>query len=320
MRRLLKSADVFFSNFRTKALERLGLDYESVHSLRPDIVYGVLTGWGEFGEAADRPGFDPVCWWARGGFMNDLAADGTVVIPPLGMANSFTGQNLAAELTAALFKRKRTGKGSRIVVSLYGEAVFLNNYRIINAQLGKLPQKNRRKAASAANNIYRCTDGWIYLFLLDDETFAKAASALSIDRDRYPSLAALEGSGAPDAVGLLDQIFSGMTAAQAAEALIPAGAVVERCWGTTDMMRDQVAWDNQFLFRWTMSQGRKCGEERVVFSAPMRFNGEGYTQDSFWRTPYLAEHTLPVLRSVGYQEAELWRMEETGCIETEWKG
>lgn len=315
MRRLLRTADVFFSNFRMKALERLGLDYEHVRKIRQDIIYGVLTGWGEFGADADRPGFDPVCWWAHGGFMNDLAAEGTTVVPPLGMADSFTGQNLAAELTAALYKRKKTGKGSRIIVSLYGEAVFLNNYNIIGAQLGRLPEKDRTKAHSAADNIYPCRDGWIYLFLADDEIFAKAAGMLSLDRSRWPDLASVTGENAPEAISQLDVVLAEMTAAEAVRLLTDAGAIAERCCGTEEMMQDKAAWDEQFLFTWKMSQGDRQGEERTIVSSPLRFDGEGYTREEFERAPYLAEHTQTVLSSIGYTEQQLRELEERGCIE-----
>lgn len=67
--KLLETADVFFTNTRTKALKKLGLDYETLKEQYPKLIHAQITGFGETGPMANDPGFDNVCYWALGGPM-----------------------------------------------------------------------------------------------------------------------------------------------------------------------------------------------------------------------------------------------------------
>ena len=73
MDRLLKDANVFISSYRTGALKRLGLDYETMSKKHPHIIWGQINGFGDYGPAKDNPGFDTVAFWARSGAMIDIA-------------------------------------------------------------------------------------------------------------------------------------------------------------------------------------------------------------------------------------------------------
>lgn len=80
LRRLLAEADVFIVNLRRGALERLGIDYESLREAHPRLIYAHATGYGTEGPDIDRPAFDELAYWARGGFMSTLGpADGEPV-------------------------------------------------------------------------------------------------------------------------------------------------------------------------------------------------------------------------------------------------
>ena len=72
LRRLLSDADVFIVNLRRGALERLGIDYASIKAEHPRLIYAHATGYGTEGPDIDRPAFDELAYWARGGFMETL--------------------------------------------------------------------------------------------------------------------------------------------------------------------------------------------------------------------------------------------------------
>ena len=73
MDKLLASANVFVSNYRIRALDKLGIGWEEMHAKHPHIIWAVLTGFGLYGPAANNAGFDTVAFWARSGAMIDFS-------------------------------------------------------------------------------------------------------------------------------------------------------------------------------------------------------------------------------------------------------
>ena len=81
--KILETADVFVSSYRTGALKRLGLDYDSLSKKYPHLIWAQINGFGDFGPAKDNAGFDTVAFWARSGAMIDLTEKDTSPINPL---------------------------------------------------------------------------------------------------------------------------------------------------------------------------------------------------------------------------------------------
>lgn len=122
---ILLNADVFITNVRPGALRRLGLDYESLASDHPGLVYGLITGYGENGPDADRAAYDVAAFWARGGLAHLLTRPGET--PPFqrgGMGDHSAGMTLAAAVCAALVARGRTGNGQLVSTSLYRQGAY----------------------------------------------------------------------------------------------------------------------------------------------------------------------------------------------------
>ena len=82
MDKLLSEANIFISNYRPKALTKLGLDYEQMSARHPHIIWGCLTGFGLEGPIANNPGYDTVAFWARSGAMIDLCDNGDIPLTP----------------------------------------------------------------------------------------------------------------------------------------------------------------------------------------------------------------------------------------------
>ena len=115
LHRLLESADVLLTNLRPGALERLGLDAESVAERYPHLVFARGHGYGVRGPDADRAGYDASAFWARGGLANILTPpDRDYPISQRGAMGDRNGaMSLAFGVAAALLKRERTGHGLR---------------------------------------------------------------------------------------------------------------------------------------------------------------------------------------------------------------
>jgi len=125
---LREGADVFVTNMGVQALQRLGLDYESIKDRYPRLIYAIGLGFGEKGPDANAPAFDHSAYWARTGFLLDMAPlsdDYHPVFPPSSMGDNFTGMTLVAEVCSALFNRTKTNKGDYVRSSLFHNGIFV---------------------------------------------------------------------------------------------------------------------------------------------------------------------------------------------------
>ena len=110
MGRLLATADVFVTNVRPDALERLGLGHEHVMARYPRLVYASLTGYGLEGPERNRAGYDIGAFWARSGLAHTLVPPDE--LPPSlrsGMGDHTTGVALLSGVLAKLLERERSG-------------------------------------------------------------------------------------------------------------------------------------------------------------------------------------------------------------------
>jgi crotonobetainyl-CoA:carnitine CoA-transferase CaiB-like acyl-CoA transferase len=118
--RLVEDMDVVLINYRPGVAKRLGIDYETLSAIRPDLIYADITGFGTSGPLADLAAGDIVAQayagaTALGGKLDDEGAPEWVRIP---VADMPTGMAAAMAILAALFHRARTGEGQRVSVSL----------------------------------------------------------------------------------------------------------------------------------------------------------------------------------------------------------
>jgi len=164
--RLVATADVFVTNMRPSALVRLGLDIATLRGAHPRLIYAQVTGYG-LDDPDERPSYDHGAFWSFSG-MADLFRDGsgTPPQPAGGMGDRATGAVLAGGVSAALFRRERTGDGDHVAVSLLRTAMWLMASDVADAL--RDPDADRpvdRKAASIPTvNCFRCRDGeWIWL-------------------------------------------------------------------------------------------------------------------------------------------------------------
>ncbi|MEJ2133185.1 MAG: CoA transferase, partial [Gammaproteobacteria bacterium] len=112
MKRLAKTADVFMQNYRPGVVERLGIDYEALRTVKPDIVYLSMSGWGENGPYAHKPVFDPIIQALSG--LATVQAGSDEARPRLIrtiLPDKLTGITAAQAVSSALLARERTGKG-----------------------------------------------------------------------------------------------------------------------------------------------------------------------------------------------------------------
>ncbi len=128
LKEFIRASDVLVENFRTGTLARMGLDYDAMQTLKPDLIYCTVTGFGYTGPYKDRPGYDFIIQ-AMGGLMSITGpADGEPHRVGVAIADILTGMFASNAILAALFGRDRTGKGQRIDMALLDSQVAVLTY------------------------------------------------------------------------------------------------------------------------------------------------------------------------------------------------
>ncbi len=123
--RLLADADVFLTNVRPAALDRLGLGPEGALERHPQLVYALITGYGLDGPDAGRAAYDIAAFWARAGIAESLRAPGgPLPFQRGGMGDHSAAMTGAAMVSAALVGRARTGRGQVVSTSLLRQGAY----------------------------------------------------------------------------------------------------------------------------------------------------------------------------------------------------
>ncbi|MEU6745448.1 CoA transferase [Spirillospora sp. NPDC046719] len=216
MDRLLETADVFVTNMRPAALERLGLDPAAVRSRHPRLVIGTLTGYGWSGPDRDRAGYDVSAFWASSGIASMLnpAGEAPPAIRP-GMGDRAAAANLVAGVLAALLRRERTGEGGVVDVSLLrsGTYAIANDLAIQNFFGKRGRTRPRTEHETPLYNCYRAGDDrWFWLVGLEGDRhwpgLLKALGREDLEGDERFATARARRRNTRELIGILDREFA----------------------------------------------------------------------------------------------------------------
>jgi crotonobetainyl-CoA:carnitine CoA-transferase CaiB-like acyl-CoA transferase len=179
IRALAKDADVLIENYKVGDLARFGLDYESLKAINPRLIYCSVTGYGQTGPMASKPGYDGL-FQATGGMMAVTGiADGQPGAGPLkagpSLVDFITGHNTALSILAALQYRNRTGEGQFIDIALLDTSVAMVSHIMQDYLIsGDAPPRlgNGGNGGGPADLIYG-SDGIVYLTAGTDEHYRR---------------------------------------------------------------------------------------------------------------------------------------------------
>ena len=165
LRQLLEKGDVLVENFRPGTLDGLGFGYDAVHALNPRLIYCSISGFGQTGPYAQRPGYDLIAQ-AEGGVMSLTGEPEAAPIKVgLSFADITAGMNAFSGILLALLARQQTGEGQRIDVSLLDCQVSLLTYQAgIFFATGKSPERLGNKHPSITPyETFEARDGHIII-------------------------------------------------------------------------------------------------------------------------------------------------------------
>ncbi|QPP09388.1 CoA transferase [Streptomyces bathyalis] len=162
--RLAEQSDVVIENFRPGTLEKWNLGWDELSAVNPGLVLARVTGFGQFGPYARRPGFGTLAEAMSGFAAITGEPDGPPTLPPFGLADSIAALSTSYAVMAALRGRERTGRGQVIDMAIIEPMLMvLGPQPIWYDQLGYVqPRTGNRSANNAPRNTYRTADGaWL---------------------------------------------------------------------------------------------------------------------------------------------------------------
>ncbi|PZW48050.1 benzylsuccinate CoA-transferase BbsF subunit [Humitalea rosea] len=318
VRDLIRTADVVSNNFGPGAMERLGLGYEEVRRIRPDVIYLSMPMYGEDGPLSNLLGVGMTISAVTGLMSLTGYHDG----PPLGPGTHFPDHaanpyHAAFAVLAALRYRRRTGRGMKIDLAQVESTINCVGPAVLDQAItGQEPQRvGNRSARHAPHNVFRCKgeDRWCAVTVLTDAQWlalARTIGAEALAAD--PQLATAAGrvaradelEAAVTRWTRLHEAEAVMSALQAAG--VPAGVVADP--------RSLIEQDPQLRHRgyWQRLDHPEL-KVATYTSPPFRLDGE---RVELTRPPLIGEHTDAVLAGIlGYDAARIAALRASGTIE-----
>lgn len=314
--RLIAGADVFVSNLRPVALERLGLDAATLCARHAQLIHASLTGHGHRGPERDKPGYDFSAYWARSGLM---ASMGEPDAPPPaqrpGMGDHTTALAAAGAVAAALFARTQSGRGQALELSLLRTALWVDGVDAQNGLFGAPPleRRGRRRPRNALFNAYRTADGrWLQLVMLESDRhwpgLCEAIERREWLRDPRFRNAADREKNAEALTALLDERIGERSRAEWAAVFEPAGLF----WGPVQTLEETLADPQLEANRAFVPVVRADGREVRLVASPADFSDT--PAGVCTPAPEAGQHTEEVLLAAGYDWDELARLRAEGAF------
>jgi formyl-CoA transferase len=311
--RLVRGADVLVENFRPGVTSRLGVGYETLSELNPRLIYASISGFGQTGPYADRPGYDLIAQ-AMSGIMSVTGEPGGAPVKAgVPVADLAAGLYCAAGILAACIAREQTGRGQYVDTSLYEAGVALSVWE--TAELwatGRVPQPlGSAHRMSAPYQALRTRDGHITVGANNPRLWERLCRALGRD-DLLTDPRFTTNAGRMEhrdvLAAELESVLTGRDSAEWETALLAAGVP---CGPIRDY--EQVARDPHTLAREMVvtMQHPVEGEIRGL-GLPLKLSG---TPGEIRRpAPVLGEHTDSVLAGLGYSAGRIAALREQGAV------
>jgi crotonobetainyl-CoA:carnitine CoA-transferase CaiB-like acyl-CoA transferase len=312
-KKMVGQADVVVENFRPDVKERLGIHYEVLHSINPRLIYASISGFGQSGPYADRPGFDQIAQ-GMGGLMSitGLPGQGPVRVG-IPVADLCAGLFCATGILVALLERETSGKGQRIETSLLQAQIIMLDFQaarwLVKGEVAK--QAGNNHPTSVPTGVFKTADGHINIATAGQKIWERFCRTLEapelIARPEYEDAA--NRSKNRDALNAeIDRHTAERTSADWVERFNKAGVPCGPIYAIDQMFADP--------------QVKHIGiAEPVATEDPMGLTLVGQPV-TLSRTPSrlaapppgLGEHTDTVLKEFGFSATEIAALRQANAV------
>ena len=297
LRRLVRSADVLVENYRPGVMRRLGLDYEALRLLKPDLIYCAVSGYGQTGPSSELPAYAPAIHAASGYDVAHLDyQDGRERPDNCGIyvADVLAGTYAFGAITTALLVRERTGAGQMIDVSMLESMLALLLPEVQKAQFDIPP-------ARPLYSPIATRDGYIMPAMGTERTFHGLAKATGREDWITDPRFALFDDRRNHWGALMDELeaWAKQHSTEQCRAAFDANGVPCSPYRSVE----QAMADPQIAHRQALAEVRDAGGSFKVMNPPFRMSASRTQAGE--RAPALGEHTRGVLLAAGYSEPEI---------------
>lgn len=302
---LARTADVVIDNYRLGVRSRLGIDYAALKAVNPRIISCSINAYGDKGERAALPGFDPLLQ-AEGGMMAAQGGEGDPILHTIAVNDVATAAVVSASVLAALNARERTGEGQEVLTSLMAQSLLF--------QLGEMVSYAGRPAnplggedclgTSALHRYYSCVDGWIGLVCETASEAQAVGRVLQVEVGDDPLAEPVDGPLATR----IGAALGGRARGDALEALLAAGVAAAPVLRSADVLDDPWIAENHVLESWR--HPRLGGVVSVRGYADFDRTPGGFQHP----TPDHGEHTAELLAHFGLPPERIAALFEAGAV------
>ena len=303
-KRMVKKADVVVENFRPDVKKRLGIDYKTLAKINPRLVYASISGFGQTGPYATRPGFDQIAQ-GMGGLMSITGLPGQgPVRAGIPIADLTAGLFAALGILVALLERQKSKKGQHIETSLLEAQIFMLDFQgsryLVKGEVAK--QAGNNHPTSIPTGVFKTKDGYINLATAGQKTwqrFCEAVGATALMRK--PEYRTAEArSKNRDALGVeIDNYLVGETSAEWVDRLNKAGVPSGPIYSIDQVFADPQVQHLGIAQSVTMKDKSKMhliGQPVGLSRTPSRLAV---------RPPDLGEHTNAILKEFGFNARDI---------------
>ena len=304
---LVRKSDVVIDNYRSGVRERLGIGYDELKAINPGIISCSLTAYGDRGERALVPGFDPLLQ-AESGLMCAQGGDGDPVSVTMGMNDLGSASVICSALLAALNHRDRSGVGQEIRTSLLAQSLLFQLAEFVNYSGRPETAKGGRDFSGprALHRYYPCMDGWLAIAC---ETEAEVRSAsLTLGFEIVSPEQALAASPNGEIAVHIETILKNHSRDEVVARLISAGVPVAPVIDMAEVFYNADLRENRYIESWDHpTRGSVLSTpEYACFSA----SPSGFARHA----PDLGEHSREVLEEHGVTEEMIGNLLNSGAV------
>jgi crotonobetainyl-CoA:carnitine CoA-transferase CaiB-like acyl-CoA transferase len=311
--RLAASADVFIESYGTGVVERLGVGYDTIRAIKPDIVYCSISGFGRSGALKNGLGYD-VILQAYSGMMGMTGEKGSGPVRiPISPIDQMTGLHAMSGILAALISRQKTRTGTCIEVSLYESALALLGYSLqIYWEKGVLPEKNGSGHESLCPyQAFDASDKPMLLGIANDNLWRRFCSVANlsgaVDDPRFATNPArVANFGAT--IALVQGVLRTRSCDDWVATLIAAGIPCAPINTLQDALDNPHTADRGIVLDY---EHPELGVLKTI-AHPVTFDGAKSAVRS--PPPLLGAHSDEILREIGFDDAEIGRLKAAGAI------
>ncbi len=312
--KLIKEVDVLVENFRPGVMAKLGLDFETLHEVNPRLIYAAVSGFGQTGPYSQRAGFDPVAQALSGMMSITGYPDRPPVRCGASVADVMAGMHATIGILAALQYRNATGHGQFIDASLVEAAIVgMSSVNQVYLTTGEVPtRQGNGYTACAPGGCYKAQGGEVALLAMGNKSWETLCDVIGRrDLLERPEFATNDErvKNKPELDRLIGEATEQMPIDDLVDRLLAAKMPVSPIYDIARVAKDPHMQGDRKVF--TEVEHPTLGAVKITNQPFKMSETNPHVRGP---SPLLGQHNIEIYGSLGYSEAEIKELADSGII------